>query len=419
MAKTVADWIQDLQSNDKTVWKEAVRALSYIGADAIQPLLNAIVDKSIPQERISQTLAQMGQDAVESMNQMLVVSPDASHRILAAEVIARIRDVRYLPALMQALYDSEATVRASVALSLQEFNDPRAVAPLLKTTHDDDELVRANSALALGSYYRDGRSKQRLLELVQDESPIVRRSVVRALASFSTDKDITPIVHQMTNDEDRLVRQFAAASLLALQGDKMAFQRIDLNTNEITKIANEAYERMVEDGVLDDADLDIMRHSNPIVRARLLEAVSDQGRETALNLVLPALNDINPAVRKTAVDALVRMGSEGFDALASHLNDNSKYVRAGILEAFGIMREARCLDMLPNLLNDRAVEVRLQAVKTAMLFEDDRAIKILQIARKDSERDVRELAEEHLEKIGATGGDNPLSRLFRRIRGND
>jgi hypothetical protein len=51
-AKTLADWLQDLQSGENQRIKEAVRALSYIGQEAIPPVIALIANSTVSIEHL-------------------------------------------------------------------------------------------------------------------------------------------------------------------------------------------------------------------------------------------------------------------------------------------------------------------------------------------------------------------------------
>lgn len=417
MSKNISDWIQDLSSDDKRTWQEAVRALGYIGAEAVPHILDALLNEKAPIERITEIFKIVGTDGLDQLAKRLDDKNPPEHRILVARTIGHTRDARLLPNLINALQDPDDEVRAEVALSLKEFSDPRAIAPLLQASRADAVTIRANVALALGSYYRDPRTLPHLITLTKDEAPEVRCQAVRSMASFKEDESVPALLDELTHDPDETVRQFAAASLQALKGDRMVFQRLDRNQDDVTRLTNDAYNQMLADGVLDENDLDMMRHSNPMVRARLLNAVGEKGRANALILILPALTDVNPAVRKTAVNALVRLGADAVPAMQPHLSNNSKYMRIGILEAMSIIGDARCLDIIHELVDDRDVEVRQQLIKTALGFGDDpRTVRIISAMRRDADKTVRDSATEALNALGIT--ESRISGFLRRFLGD-
>jgi HEAT repeat protein len=136
-------------------------------------------------------------------------------------------------------------------------------------------------------------------------------------------------------------------------------------------------------------------------------------------MILPGLKDINPAVRQTAIDTLVHLGVAVVEPLIQALNDESKYARTGIIDALAIIADARSIDAIcQRVEKDKAEEVRAKAAQALANFETtDRIIKSLKQALKDSDKTVRDAAEQSLARLGVDTS-NPLSRFFRRFTGN-
>ncbi len=409
MSKSTNIWIEALTGNDKAAQKEAVRALSYMGEAALQPLLQALAEGSVPLPELAQIFGQIGQPALDQLMDWLQ-QPDPSRREKAAQLLAKIADTRTVLALIMALEDAEISVRAAVAEALGSFNDPRVVAPLVDTLQDEAPQVRASAALALGNNYRDPRTRPALLDISHDPSPLVRAGAARALARLREDEAVARL-KELAHDEDEDVRHVAAAALQLQQGDQMVFQRLK---GDVTDKVAALLDTILEDEVIDEEDMDDLRNSDPRVRARLLEVIGQQQGQNAVKILLPGLQDINPAVRKTAVDALARLGESAIAPLHEALNDHSAYIRAGAVEALGIIGDANFSDVAPKLLQDESPLVRKQTIEVLATRQDEAAISALRLALKDSDQEVRQMAETALEAKGVSTG-NPFGRLFRRF----
>jgi HEAT repeat protein len=317
---------------------------------------------------------------------------------------------------VMALDDTETSVRAAIAMALGRFSDPRAVSALVEALKDENDIVRANAAEALGSYYRDPRVIPALIHAADDSSPRVRSGAAKAMAKVHDDR-IKGKLQVLTSDTNSDVRLTAAAALQHQGGDRMVFERMNVDVSEAIEVISQ---KMLGDDMLDEQDLDLMRNSNPRIRAQLLEMVGNTHSDAGVRLILPGLNDINPAVRQTAVDTLARMGTNVVPSLIETLKDNSKNTRAGVVEVLAIILDERSIDALCQLLeNDDAEGVRREAAKALSKFEaNDAIIKSLKHALKDSSKEVREIAEQSLARFGVNTS-NPISRFFKRFTGNN
>ncbi|MDQ7025213.1 MAG: HEAT repeat domain-containing protein [Anaerolineae bacterium] len=415
MSKTISDWIDELSSSDKNTSKEASRALSYMGGAAVDPLLETLQDNRVDLKLIASILGQIGEPALDSIG-LLLQGNDRYLREQAASLFALIADTRSVLPLVMALEDVEPSVRAGIAKALGSFSDPRAVSALIDTLADGDANVRASAAESLGSYYRDPRVIPALIRSADDSSPQVRVGTAKAMAKVHNER-IKAKLQTMTSDEDSDVRLTAAAALQHQGGDRMVFERMNVDVSDkVDAIAQE----MLEDDVLDEQDIDLMRNSNPRIRAQLLERVGESHSEAAVKLILPGLNDINPAVRQTAVEILIRMGANATEALIEALMDESKYVRAGVIEALAVISNPTSIEALcERLQNDDAEQVRREAARALGQFEaNDPIIKSLKHALKDTDKDVQATAQQSLIQLGADTS-NPVSRFFRRFTGNE
>lgn len=417
MSRTVADWIEGLKSSDSNRVKEAVRALGYIGQDAVDALITALREDSVPFDHLEEAFKQTGKVAVEPLAVLLAES-DTALQQKAAHLLGALRDNSAVLPLIVALENNpQVEVRAAIAAALEQFSDPRAVPPLLSVLQNDVNAVRAKAAKSLGAFARDPRVAGALLKAVQDTDPGVRGGAIQGMARISGDERVEAALTAAVEDADFDVRQLAAAALQYRRGDLMAFQRVQ--SNQESAVMHAAGE-ILRDGQMTEEDMELMRNSNPRVRARLLDMVTEDGKTAAFTLILPGLNDINPAVRKSAVDALVRLGAKVVPALTEVLHTHtSRFTRAGAANALGLIADVRAVPGLIQAMQDGEASVRANAVEALAHFPADEAlIKALKAAARDEDKTVRETAEQVLKKFGHTPDkEGALSRFFRRLTG--
>ena len=139
-------------------------------------------------------------------------------------------------------------------------------------------------------------------------------------------------------------------------------------------------------------------------------ALDDIGKakvKEALPSLIKALSDKEPDVRKSAADAIMRIGpyaKDAIPALIKALTDKESEIRRTAADALFTMREeARAaIPSLISLLNDREREVRSSAADTLGSIgpEAKQAVPVLISLLKDNHHDVRKSSAFALGKIG-------------------
>lgn len=419
MSKSTQDWIHELGSDDSKIRKQAARYLSIMGEEAIAPLIDALRWENAPLDAVTQVLQAIGSPAISPLTDLLNEGDDDS-QAKAALALAQMGDNRAVMPLIMALGDDSVAVRAAAAQALGAFDDPRATTPLLQALEDEAPQLRAAAAQALGTYPNDQRVLPRLMDTLQDPDAQVRGGVIRALAKIP-EEQAEQALNQATQDADGEVRQLAAAALRYRQGDQMAFLRLEKNDDMLH--FQRSLEDIKRDGAFDESDLNTMRHSNPRVRAELLQYIGKDGEvtEEGVRLAIPALSDVNPAVRATAVQTLVNMNKVAVKPLLEALSNKSRYVRAGVIEVLSQRDEEQALPDIAARLHDRDEHpmVRLAAVEALARCEGDETDEWLLSVARDGDNKIREAAVKALTERGIDPEkhkNSPLERLRRLFR---
>jgi HEAT repeat protein len=142
--------IVDLGSEEKARRDPAARTLEEIAAPAVLPLIEALQSESW---RV---------------------------RAGAARVLAKIGDVRAIPALLQALQDAHEIVRWQAQRALKARREREAIESLLMALRVEDEFVRQVVTNLLGAF-DDAQTIVALICALEDPSPYVRRGAAQAL----------------------------------------------------------------------------------------------------------------------------------------------------------------------------------------------------------------------------------------------
>lgn len=141
--------------------------------------------------------------SVEPLTQQLK-SVEADNRALAANALARIRlpIASAVPALLEALNDSDHNVRANAARALGVSKDAQAIEPLLKLLNDKSEQVQVTAVRSLAAI-GDKRTVEPLLDLLQPKqakagvltiSPNLRLEIASALGSLKDERAVPALL---------------------------------------------------------------------------------------------------------------------------------------------------------------------------------------------------------------------------------
>lgn len=161
----------------------AARSLGRLGAvAAVEPVVHALAEKTIPRAVASQALLDLGQPALPSLRGLLETG-DAPTRAIAAELLGLIGDVGDVVSLTSALHDASAEVRAKAARALGRVGASAAAATLRAALDDRVPFVRVAAAFALGEI-RDREAVPQLLVQARDDGFDAAHAAARALLAI-------------------------------------------------------------------------------------------------------------------------------------------------------------------------------------------------------------------------------------------
>jgi HEAT repeat protein len=189
-----------------------------------------------------------------------------------------------IAALAVEAYDKDT--RGQIIGLLGETGDRRAVPALISALNDESAEVRANAADAL-SQIPDARSVEPLIRLLSDKSDLAGRAI-RALGESGDRRAVQPII-----------------SLLAARREK----RLDVRLQEEAAIALGRLGAPEAFGVLLRLYRDARQPDEVLLRDAALEALGKTKDPRALDVLLPALHASIFPERDAAVRGLAGLGS--------------------------------------------------------------------------------------------------------------
>lgn len=249
-----------------------------------------------------------------------------------------------------------------------------AVAPLVEALHDADSVVRRRAASLLW-HLGDRHAPDPLIAALQDDDAEVRIAAVRGLEKLGQERALAPIVAALAGCQDPTLRS-AVASAMARIGAPAV-----------------------------DALLDLLSHSDAVVRAAAADALGKIGVPQAVEPLIAALNDADPGVRAAAAYALwPYKDARAVQPLIAILEgDTSAWEET----AYDTLAAADALTWMGDVAVDalivalRAPDVTTRRLAAAALGDmgASRAIPALARAQNDPDEDVSWAAEHALQEI--------------------
>lgn len=227
-------------------------------------------------------------------------------------------DKRAVSAFIQALKDSNVSVRQTAVEMLGGLGDTRAVPALIETLKDNDVSVRRTAVEVLGDF-GDTRAVPALIEALNDSNVWVRRTAVDALGGFG-DKRAVPALIKILND---------SKNSEGLNGKPYGLSHLEytLHGNIVRLSAARTLGKLGDIRAV-PALIRVLDDSDALERVAAAKALSDLGDERGVSALTNALNDSDDFVRALAAEALVGVADIGMvPALISALKNSDDLAR--------------------------------------------------------------------------------------------
>ena len=164
------------------------------------------------------------------------------HRRAAAEALRELNDPRKIAPLLEALKDSDPTVRVSTIHSLGSVASEHVMAEILKLFRDRDPHVRLAAAQVMAR--RNDSPPAHFMCLLEDKSFEVRLAAVQFLGRIRNPQ-VAELLLPLLSDTDVDVRQATAAALGTL-GNPSAIEALVISLTDEDKMVRRAAERSLD-----------------------------------------------------------------------------------------------------------------------------------------------------------------------------
>ena len=306
--------------------------------------------------------------------------------------------------LIKALEDLNPTLRREGVGILEAIGDQRAGDPLIQTLGDSDAGVREAAAQALGEIGVT-RARDSLFSALGDEYSDVRLAAAQALERL--DEPLGGLIRQTLSGSQQAMEQ------LVTRNDPRSFPAfVKALGNWDPAVRRAASETLKALGSKEIVDLLIkaLEDMNPTIRLKatwILFAIADQ--RTKKGPVIQALGDEDPMVRRAAAWTLGRIEArEATDSLIHSLGDSEPGVRKAAAWVLGKFGDQRAVESLIKALGDRNSDVRENAAISLGKLGDQRAVEPLVQALGDESLKMLQAVALALGKIGDRRAVGPL-----------
>ena len=384
--------LQD-ESEDKQVKSIATSALLRIrDLRAIEPLVEALGrDDAAISRPIADVLEGLLPHAVPVLLDVLRSSKAVGQRYWAARILGASTDSRTAVALIAALQDRSEKVRAEAARSLGRLKARQATHPLTDTLlRDPRPPVREEAARALGEI-GDVRALEALKEALGELPYEVRAGALAAMEKMGD--EAIPLFLQALDEDDKRTRTQAAT---ALERNGYVSRLIERLAEDPGKTSGPSFRlllKVARTGVVESL-IQALSYPDLRVRVRICQLLGEARSKSALDpLSDVARNDSEWAVRARAIAALIRIGDDQTRPLwLRHLREEEEDVRECILESMRELPPSVLQPMLPDLLpflHDPNLKIRTLMVALIGSVRSEQVLEALIESLKDSAADVR------------------------------
>ena len=312
--------------------------------------------------------------------------------------------------LITRLQDSNTDIRSDAVEALAETGDSRAITPLITALQDESESVRGRALQGLKDI--GPPAIPHLIVALKNPDRRVRRkascvidNIGYKLRDIGDFRAVEPLIDAL-KDSRSVVRSHSVTALGKI-GHVQALPavRVALKTESVRSAldigvcyrAIEALHRLGETAA--ELLIPALQHPDSAIRRKTATLLGKTGEAGAVDLLIGALKDKHPRVRSRAAHALGRIGNpRAITALSAALKDTAPSVRINALHALGKFGESVAV-AVTSALTDPTASVRRHAI--TVLDKTGGKMPIIQLeemAKVERDGSVRRAAERILKK---------------------
>ncbi len=230
-------------------------------------------------------LMNWGADSVEPLVAIVKdwKNQPANLRVVCVDILGRIKDKRAVPVIVSVSNERKMTMRYNAARALGNIGDKKAIPALIKLLGDNEWQVRFYSAQAIGKIGDKSAAKPLANILLTDSSEKVRFMAIESLDKIDGRAEYKAVL-EVFSDKSPRIRSYA----------------VELSSNWMIKDATPEISNMLNSD----------RSSQ--VRASCAYVLGTDGNDTAIPVLIIALNDDYKNVRICAQKSLEKISGQNY-----------------------------------------------------------------------------------------------------------
>lgn len=308
------------------------------------------------------------------------------------------------------LRSHDVTVRSDAAHQLGKLGDERAVPALAEALQDTDEYVRKSAVTALRRI--GGSAAMEALRIaLADRSEQVVLQAVNGLRDMRDRGAVEPLIRVLARRERSL--QLAATDALVKIGSDAVGPLMEAfkDRNLRRRIGNQVWKILVDMGTRSiDPLLEMMADDNQYVRLTVISVLGRIGdKRVAGPLVALFLDD--PRMQEAVVTTIARLEERGVLEMPQTADREIALPRE-VIEGLQARPRADVTKALQDGLENPSAKVRRFVLKVVFALHGDGALAHLVRALQDEDADVKRLAIRIMARLGDKRVVDPLVQLI-------
>jgi len=138
-------------------------------------------------------------------------------RTYILQALGKVGDESALPAILDAVKDSNSTIRRFAVSALADLGDTRAVDALIGALNDSETDIRVAATMALGRL-GGKRAENALIALLDDKEISVRAQAVIALGHLRSNQALPLLNQMMATESNEWMRRYISQAIRDIEG---------------------------------------------------------------------------------------------------------------------------------------------------------------------------------------------------------
>lgn len=308
-----------------------------------------------------------------------------------------IRDVRFIPLLVEA-YADERTADAALA-AIKSFGH-EALREVVSQYANLDESGRSGLCLLIAECGYTGFNGI-IQEALHDQSSQVRKAAAMSVGKLGLSTSVVDLV-TLIDDSEKQVYRAAIAALQSLAASNRAAVMAEAGNLYSSELPHHREAAAYLLASLDERDplQQLINDEDAQVRKAAVAAIGTRCLESFAPLLIAALADGDPDVRIAVADALGNLHDKAsLDALEHALNDEDVWVQTAALKAISAIEPAAVLAVIKNMYTVAGGLLMITGLRILEDIGGAEAEEIIRYSLQSCDKDIARQADKSLERL--------------------